>query len=194
MTDTAHLFYLQRVAQALLVGDTVPRLPERPSFHMEVLGFVQPKERARGINHYTPAETRKFEAKVKDAAMKRMAELRLFRFNCPVAVHLQIYDKIPPDMPEWKIKLARAGLYFEHTGGDLDNKEKAVLDALNKVVYRDDRLVVQHYKFRRFDKAAGFKINVSACGLTKHDIENIEKHLKHGQANAKEETTRRVTG
>jgi len=191
--EAAHLNYLQRVADSLLIGGELPSFPHQQSFHMEVRGFVQPKERARGVNHYTPTSTRNFEKKVKEAAIEQMRALKMSPFGCPVTVHLQIYDKLAPDVPEWQARLALAGLYFEHTGGDLDNKEKAVLDALNKVVYRDDRLVVQNYKFRRFDKGAGFKIDVAACGLTKTDIGNIEKLIKHGQKNAKEETARRVT-
>jgi Holliday junction resolvase RusA-like endonuclease len=80
-------------------------------------------------------------------------------------------------MPDWQRQIAEARLLFEHTGGDLDNKEKAVLDALNRVVYKDDRLVVQVFKYRLFYPVAGFKLTVSPCGLTKADLDNIAKLL-----------------
>ena len=172
-----HFQYLERVALAIHNGSQVPPFPHDGDFTLELKGFVEPKERARGKNFYTPKDTRQYEAYVKNAAIARMRELRMKRIERSVVVHLEVRDQIPSTMPDWKVKLANARLFFEHTGGDLDNKEKAVLDALNSVVYRDDRLVVQVYKYRCFHPVAGFNLTITPCGLTKTDLENIEKLL-----------------
>lgn len=182
-----HFTYLELVAQALLDQKPIPPYPHGGDFSLELKGFVEPKERqrtGRSGHHYTPADTRKYEAYVKDAAFKRMRELKMTRIDRPVVVHLEVRDQIPSDMPDWQIRLANARLFFEHMGGDLDNKEKAVLDALNKVVYKDDRLVVQVYKFRAYHPIAGFKLNISPCGLTKTDLDNIGKLLRAALGNA----------
>lgn len=175
MTD--HFKYLEKVALALVNGNPMPPFPHGGDFTLELKGFVEPKERARGKNFYTPKDTRRYEAYVRDAAIDRMRELRIKRIERSVVVHLEVRDQIPSSMPQWQVRLANARLFFEHTGGDLDNKEKAVLDALNRVVYRDDRLVVQVYKYRCFHPVAGFKLTVTPCGLTKTDLENIQKLL-----------------
>lgn len=172
-----HFTYLEKLAVALHSNSPLPSFPHGGDFTLELKGFVEPKERARGKNFYTPADTRRYEAYVKQAAFDRMRELKMKRIERSVVVHLEVRDQIPSTMPEWQVRLANARLLFEHTGGDLDNKEKAVLDALNKVVYRDDRLVVQVYKYRAYHPVAGFKLTITPCGLTKTDLDNIAKLL-----------------
>lgn len=184
-----HFTYLEKLAVAIHTGNPLPPFPHGGDFTLELAGFVEPKERARGKNFYTPADTRRYEAYVKDAAFKRMRELKMQRIDRSVVVHLEVRDQIPSTMPPWQVRLANARLLFEHTGGDLDNKEKAVLDALNRVVYKDDRLVVQVYKFRQFHAKAGFKLTITPCGLTKTDLDNIAKLLAAlGNGNGSQES------
>jgi Holliday junction resolvase RusA-like endonuclease len=172
-----HFNYLERIALAIHGGKPIPSYPYGGDFTLELGGFVEPKERARGKNFYTPTDTRRYEAYVKEAASRRMGALKLRRIDRPVIVHFEVRDQIPSTMPDWQVQLANARLFFEHTGGDLDNKEKAVLDALNRVVYKDDRLVVQVFKYRCFHPVAGFKLTITPCGLTKTDLDNIGKLL-----------------
>lgn len=190
-----HFDYLERVAASLRMGKAAPVFPAYPAFQLELDGFVEPKERhrtGRSGQHYTPADTRRYEAYVKEAALNRMRLLKLKRFDKPVAVHLEIMDQIAPDVPAWKRQLMEQRLFFEHTGGDLDNKEKAILDAFNRVVYRDDSLVVQVFKFRRYAPKAGFKVVVAPHGLTKVDLGNIEKLLAFERANGQKESSERT--
>jgi Holliday junction resolvase RusA-like endonuclease len=181
---SSHYEYLERLAQSLLVGTELPNFPVYPAFAMELDGFVMPKQRPRlgaGGRTYTPKETRVFEQRVRDAAIAKMLNLGVRMFECPVTVHLEIRDQIPNTAEQWMRRLMAKGLVTEMTGGDLDNKEKAVLDAINGVVYRDDKQVIQTYKFRRYGEKAGFKLHVSPAGLTKADIYNVGKVLKHLQ-------------
>ncbi len=188
-----HLNKLEKIANSLVAGNGVRWLAahEGRDFFMEYKGIVVAKERARsakGGHHYTPPETRKFEADVKKQAQERMKQLGITRFYRYCAVHLEITDDIPPDWPWWKKRLATDNMIFDQTGGDLDNKEKAILDALNKVVFDDDRLVVQVYKFRNYGETTGFKIAVTQTGLTTNDLDSVEKFI--GGRNAPQEARR----
>lgn len=171
---------LHAIAGALKSMTDLPLVDDTKCFTMEFGYFVQPKERPRGTangRHYTPAATRKFEDALRRIAYDRMRELKMNMFLEPVAIQLEIWDKVPSDLPPWLHRLAMAGYVFEITGGDLDNKEKAILDAMNKIVYKDDIQVVQVMKTRRYREHAGFKLTVVPVGLTKSDLMNIAKLL-----------------
>lgn len=160
---------------------------------MSLDGFVEPKERARTSrsgHHYTPKDTRDYESYVKTNAIATMRDRGLKVFDRPVIIYLEIRDQIHSETQPWLRTLMKNKLVFETTGGDLDNKEKAILDALNKVVYKDDRLVVQCFKFRTYADVAGFTIDVTPCGLTKTDLENIGKILTYGGYDGQEKNTR----
>lgn len=192
MSDlVTHMKYLERLAMSLLMGKPMPPEPIYRQFHLSVDGFVEPKERQRtgkSGHHYTPKDTREYEAKVKEAARREMARCGLTIILRPITIHLKIRDQIHSQTEEWRRALMQSRRCFEHTGGDLDNKEKAVLDALNKVVYRDDRQVVQVYKDRTYANRAGFDITVTPSGLTKSDLDTIEKLIKAGRKDGKAES------
>ncbi|MCS4089517.1 RusA family crossover junction endodeoxyribonuclease [Rhizobium sp. BK176] len=81
---------------------------------------------------YTPKNTADYEDLILTHARVAMATAKMQPFECPVKTHVHLVFKGDPD--EWPTSPG---------DGDADNLEKAVLDALNKVVYVDDRLVVR---------------------------------------------------
>lgn len=184
----AHLDKLEKIARALVDDKPVSQFwdYESPVFSLEYRGVMVAKERARsgrgGTHHYTPEATRAFEKKIKQLAKDRMKELKLTRFYRGLVIYLEVTDDIPPDWPWWMKRLATNNMIFDMTGGDLDNREKAILDAFNRVVFDDDRQVVQVYKFRHFGDTTGFKIQVFQVGLTKNDLDNIEKFIGNRHA------------
>ena len=94
-------------------------------------GVAVPKARARtGKGHaYTPARTKAYESKVKMLALKARQEARLKPFQGDVRVRVEI----------WGLKR-----------GDITNVTKAIEDAMNGVIYEDDRQI-QYIETERFD-------------------------------------------
>ena len=119
------------------VGDAVGDVIDRISF--TVPGNPIPKARARVTfsrgggkpTAYTPARTKGWEATVKDAA--RLAMGGRAPFEGPVGVELWL----------WRGDRRKA---------DADNCEKAILDACNGVVWRDDDQVLEMHRYKVLDR------------------------------------------
>lgn len=119
----------------LIVGFTVDGVP---------VGKGRPKFARRGnfVTAYTPAKTKTYEEQV--ALVSRNAMKTENKVICPSPVQLNM-DIFVPIPKSWsKIKRARAlsGEEYPTTKPDADNVAKGVLDALNGVVFDDDKQVV----------------------------------------------------
>lgn len=90
---------------------------------------------------YTPHKTRQYEAKVKRAAMDAMKGL--LPVDGPVAVTLIAYFPIAASTTKRDRALIEAGHKACMALADLDNVVKSVTDALNEVVYADDRQIIE---------------------------------------------------
>ena len=87
----------------------------------------------------TPAATRELEAGLRQALAVEMRRAGLVPFARPLAVSLDFV--LPGEQ-----RLAPVG----KRDGDLDNLEKLALDAMNGVVFEDDRLVVMKWSRKSF--------------------------------------------
>lgn len=123
-------------------------------FHIP--GTPQGKGRARAfkmrngaIGHYTPDKTRTYEGMIRTQALAAMGNAP--PVESPIALSLTIVMPIPNSWPAWKRALAEAGQLVPTTKPDADNVEKAVKDALNGVVYRDDAQVVSADKNKFYE-------------------------------------------
>jgi Holliday junction resolvase RusA-like endonuclease len=87
----------------------------------------------------TPAATRETEKMLRQALAVEMRRAGLAPFARPLAVSFDF-------VLEGDSSLAPVG----KRDGDLDNLEKLALDAMNGVVFEDDRLVVMKWSRKRF--------------------------------------------
>lgn len=130
----------------------------------EIPGKPQPKQRARaartktGIRHYTPKQTESYEAKVGWIAQQHLAGSE--PSSKPFELRLIIWVKIPDSWPQWKRRAAERGEIAATTTFDADNVLKSIKDALNGVVYRDDRQVVSGNFDKVFHDTWGAKVEL----------------------------------
>jgi Holliday junction resolvase RusA-like endonuclease len=136
-----------------------------------------PKGRPRfaGNHAYTPAATREFEAQIKTLAKSIMGH-RL-PYSCPVSVTLTLVEVVPVSWPKLKKEMALAGMIVP-SRGDLDNREKAVFDALNGVVFYDDVQICRKSSSKAFGAANLLIATVERSGLSETDIERWTKMKK----------------
>lgn len=133
-------------------------------------GPLTPKERPRpgkSGKMFTPPQTRKFEKTVKDWAVSCGMDKVAF----PVKVYLCIYDTT---LNALTTRLGKLALTYD-TRGDLDNYAKAILDALNKVAYVDDKQIVDLHVMRVYSDTPGFCIDIDRAGLSKSELDTVIK-------------------
>lgn len=88
---------------------------------------------------YTDAQTRKYEAGLRGAAIKVMGQRP--PLAGPLSVVLRAFMPIPASWPKWKRLAAEQGKIYPTGKPDIDNILKE-LDSLNEVVWRDDSQIV----------------------------------------------------
>lgn len=107
---------------------------------------------------FTPEKTSSYEAIVRHAAHAAMngADPMLIA----VRVRLDILMQIPASWSARKAERAAAGQELPTTKPDIDNVEKAIFDAMNGIVWRDDVQVVDVVKSKRYGRAPGVRVEV----------------------------------
>lgn len=140
-----------------------PQPKERPRTVINMKAIIQAFIEAKGsvarfkelikgkTSHtYTPKNTADYEDLILKHATVAMADAQLKPFDCPVKTHIHFVFKGEQDT--WPTSPG---------DGDKDNLEKAVLDALNKVVYADDRLVVRSFTTKSCGEKPRLVVKVS---------------------------------
>ena len=115
-----------------------------------------PKERARVVSNsangmvvsYTPAKTRRFSALVRGVASRVMAGAA--PISGPVGMEITFLFRPPKSWPLWRRAAAIDGVLAPTARPDMDNLDKALLDALNGVAFDDDALISRHGAEKRF--------------------------------------------
>ena len=128
--------------------------------YFEVKGDPVPKARARTVRKggrtwsFTPKKVAAWEKLVKEEASKH--------FDQPLSGPIQVSMIFYMNRPE-----SRRKDIWVPTTPDLDNLEKAVLDALNGVAYEDDRYVVAKNAQKRYIHRDEPRVCVRVTSLSK---------------------------
>lgn len=109
---------------------------------------------------YTPAKTKAFEQAVAFTARATMGPQPLIEGTCEVDIYATF--KPPKSWSRKKTEYVMGLPYTSRT--DADNQIKAVCDALNGIVYNDDRQVADVKITRRYGKQDAFRITVMEIG------------------------------
>ena len=126
------------------------------------VGKGRPKFARRGnfVTTYTPEKTASYENLVKIAAGRAMSGRA--PIDGAVAVSLSIYVTPPASWSQKKQRAALSGEIYPTTKPDIDNVEKAVFDAMNEIVWKDDKQVVDVDKKKRYAIKAEVVVQVRA--------------------------------
>ena len=114
------------------------------------VGKGRPRASTRGgfVRMYTDAKTLGYEAAIADEAARAMSGAE--PFETPMQMQVSCYYPIPKSWPKKIKQEAIDEERFPNVKPDLDNVVKAILDALNGVVYRDDAQVVNLVATKRY--------------------------------------------
>jgi Holliday junction resolvase RusA-like endonuclease len=105
-------------------------------------GKGRPRFRRAGnfVTTYTDQKTKDYELRIKHQAMAAMGSAKPSKM--PIDLSIQICCSIPCSWSKKKQMQALGGEIFPTNKPDIDNILKAVSDAMNGVVYDDDRQII----------------------------------------------------
>ena len=108
----------------------------------EPVGKCRPRFVRRGnfTQTYTPAKTKSYEDEIRMMVKTAMGATELLETPVTVAIYIRV--GIPTSFSKQKRKDALAGIIRPTKKPDLDNIAKCFLDAMNDIVYLDDKQVV----------------------------------------------------
>lgn len=98
--------------------------------------IVTPKGKRPFVQVYTPKETTDYEQRVRAIAKRAWGSAE--PSDRPIELQVTIYVEIPESWSKWKREAAARGDILPTGVPDVDNVVKALSDAMNKTVYRDD--------------------------------------------------------
>jgi Holliday junction resolvase RusA-like endonuclease len=132
-----------------------------PSIIIEVAGKPMGKGRprfARGTGvAYTPAETRTYENLLRAAAQDAMNGSP--PLDCAVVLHMTATVPVPQSWSKKKQAQALSGALRPTTKPDCDNILK-LSDALNEVVFRDDKQIVEARITKHYGERPSLRVEV----------------------------------
>lgn len=156
---------LDDIIGAAGLGDTL--LSIKLPFPAEACGRAR---MSRGGHMYTPAKTRTYQARVTEYCRKALNDSGLAVLVCPCCVDIVATFSVPKSWPAAKRQLALAG-YIHPRKGDWDNIAKSICDAMNGVVYYDDRLVQSGSVKVQYGNADEVSVVITKMGLTDYELQ-----------------------
>lgn len=106
-------------------------------------GRVRFSARGKFVRAYDPPKSSEYKDHLKTAAQEVYKECPGFKpFETAILLHLHIFRSIPKGFSKKKHEDALKGLVRPITKPDCSNYLKGVEDALNKVLWKDDSLIV----------------------------------------------------
>lgn len=106
---------------------------------------------------YTPKKTVDYEKQIADKARSAMGSSE--PLSTPMAVYIYANYKVPSSYSKQRRADCLAGVERPKVN-DIDNVCKCVLDAMNNIVYLDDKQVVCLHATKRFDTIASLHVLV----------------------------------
>lgn len=124
------------------------------------VGKGRPKFARRGnfVTAYTPEKTASYENLVKIKAEQAMKDRGVIKGA--VCVEIRLHVNMPQSWSKKKQALAVAHQIYPTSKPDTDNVIKGIFDALNGIVWFDDKQVVDLYVAKRYSETPRAIVNI----------------------------------
>lgn len=135
------------------------------SVRFTVPGQPKGKARARTVRRgeqifsYTPEGTVLYENLIKTCYLQDAGHV-LFNDGQPLAVDIIAFYGVPKSYSKKKKQEMLDGQLYPTKKPDIDNIAKCVLDALNKLAYRDDTQVVELHMEKHYDQIPRVEVEI----------------------------------
>lgn len=131
-------------------------------FSMKWIGRPVPKGRPRLSAHghmHTPPSTAKFERQVRKAVQRKWGK-RVAPVGASIEVFIKVDRAVPLSWSKKRIIEALSSGEPPQGPGDLDNIAKSILDAINGVIFEDDKQVSRLVVRREYAELDAFHLLV----------------------------------
>ena len=119
-------------------------------------GRPRAARRGAGVVMFTPEKTADYEALVSATAGNAMRAHQLL--DGPLEAVLEMRFPVPASWSKARRARALAGIEWHTSKPDADNVAKAILDACNGVVFRDDSQIVMLTATKEFSETPGVRV------------------------------------
>lgn len=145
-----------------------------------VVGQGRPRYSGRTGRFHDPKQSVEAKHTVKTLAIERVKELdwKIAQPDMPVTMRIVAYKEIPTSKPTWFKEAAKFGLVVPLTKPDCDNVEKLVMDALNGIVYHDDKQVFDCHYTAFYSDEPRLEIEVKGLFVNVGDVKEAVRKLK----------------
>ena len=126
-------------------------------------GRPRAARRGAGVVMFTPEKTADYESLVAATAGNAMRAHQLL--DGPLGAVLEMRFPVPASWSKAKRARALAGVEWHTSKPDADNVAKAILDACNGVVFRDDSQIVILIATKAFSEEPGVRVVIRECSL-----------------------------
>ena len=110
---------------------------------------------------YTPKDVKQYARDVQYCFYQKYPKwLPSMFFEKPLKIDIQVYKQIPKSFNKTQKQRALAGELRPLTKPDVDNYSKNILDALNGIVYPDDRQIVELTVKKFYSNADFVNVNI----------------------------------
>lgn len=123
------------------------------------------------VKTYTPKETVNYESLVRYAAAQAMNGAD--PMEGPLTLNVEIFLTIPASASKKQQLLMRQNIVMPTKKPDGDNVLKAIKDACNGVVWRDDSQIVDGHYRKRYSMTPGVRVTVDMADCTMAMVETI---------------------
>ena len=131
-------------------------------FEIEITPVAKgrPRYAKRGnfVQTYTPTKTREYEDLIREYAAQAMGSSE--PLETPIWVNLMFAMPIPKSTPKKLLEGYLNGSIHHTKKPDVDNLAKAILDAMNNVVYLDDSQIVRLTMSKKYSKLGCIEVTV----------------------------------
>lgn len=129
----------------------------------EAVGKGRPRFAKRGnfVSTYTPLKTKTYEDEIRMMAKAAMGASE--PLETPVTVAIYISVGIPSSFSKQRKKDALANIEKPTKKPDIDNSAKCHLDAMNGIVYLDDKQVVNLHVTKVYAETPCVQVMVKEC-------------------------------
>lgn len=110
-----------------------------------ITGKARPRMNTRTGKAYTPSKTKKYEYEIKQWFINKYPNFKTLETRLKIQI-IAYYD-IPKSTTKKQAEKMERQIISPTKKPDIDNIAKIVLDALNKLAYKDDTSVLKNIKF-----------------------------------------------